>query len=254
MKILDRINKQAELIHSLVDELEAERSYRGVERLVQLTIQALMDLGLMVISALGREPRSYSEIGYVLQELGVLSESDAELMRSMAGLRNMLVHAYATVNRISEFSRRLKSDALRISSEIVSKVQERGVDPEENAGEIVEKLAKALKGRVKAAYLFGGRAKGYLLRGDYDVAVLMKEGYSLYELGEVQVKLAEALGVREEKVDVICLNSAPPELVVEALRGVPIVEEDPGEMLSLKVRALAELLDLRESKARLHVR
>jgi len=142
----------------------------------------------------------------------------------------------------------------RISSEIVSKVRERGVDPEESVGEIVEKLAKALKGRVKAAYLFGGRAKGYLLRGDYDVAVLMKEGYSLYELGEVQVKLAEALGVSEEKVDVICLNSAPPELVVEALRGVPIVEEDPGEMLNLKVRALAELLDLRESKARLHVR
>lgn len=35
----------------LVKELEKERSYRGTERLVQLVIQALLDLALMVIAA-----------------------------------------------------------------------------------------------------------------------------------------------------------------------------------------------------------
>jgi len=44
----------------LVKELEKESSYRGMERLVQLIVQSLVDLGLMVISALGgRMPKGY---------------------------------------------------------------------------------------------------------------------------------------------------------------------------------------------------
>ena len=55
----------------LVRELENERSYRGIERLVQLTIQALLNLGIMVISALGgRTPKVYTEIGALLAEMG----------------------------------------------------------------------------------------------------------------------------------------------------------------------------------------
>jgi len=34
-----------------------------------------------------------------------------------------------------------------------------------------ECLREVLKGKVKAAVLFGGRAKGYSLKGDYDIAV-----------------------------------------------------------------------------------
>lgn len=40
--------------------------------------------------------------------------------------------------------------------------------------------------RVKIAYLFGGRAKGYTVRGDYDIAVLMEGGCDLYKLGGVE--------------------------------------------------------------------
>jgi len=72
---LERIKKQVSLVEELAGELEAEGSYRGLERLIQLTIQALLDLGLMVIAALGHgRPRAYSEIGYLLRELGVLGE------------------------------------------------------------------------------------------------------------------------------------------------------------------------------------
>jgi len=95
---MKRINRQIELIHSLINELETEKSYRGIERLIQLIIQTLLDLGLMVISTLkSREPKSYSEIGYFI--IGIISESNAKLMKSMPGLRNILVHAYATIDR-----------------------------------------------------------------------------------------------------------------------------------------------------------
>jgi len=111
---------------------------------------------------------------------------------------------------------------------------------------LVSKLREALRGRVLLAYLFGGRAKGYTLKGDYDIAVLMPEGYTLFDLGALQVDVARALGVDEELVDIVCLNTAPPEFVVEALSGIPIVE-DPVVRLEVEVKALRELLDMRES-------
>jgi len=254
MRVLERVARQARLVNDLVDELRVERSYRGIERLMQLVIQAMLDLGLMVISALkGKRPKAYSEIGYILQDLDVLEEREAKLLKSLAGLRNILVHAYATIDRekVAEFAERLICDAPRIVSMILKNVEKRDIDPEGEAPKeevegIVDKLSKVFKGRVRAAYLFGGRVKGYALKGDYDIAVLMNENYSLYELGNLQVDAAKALGVSEEQVDLICLNSAPPELVIEALEGMPIVEEDE-ETFSLKIRALMELLDLEEN-------
>jgi uncharacterized protein YutE (UPF0331/DUF86 family) len=86
MDVLERIERQANLVRELVGGLEVEKSYRGIERLVQLVIQALLDLGLMIIVALGwRKPRAYSEIGYILREYGVVSDGDADLLKSMAG-------------------------------------------------------------------------------------------------------------------------------------------------------------------------
>jgi len=254
MRILERIVQQTKLVNDLVKELKVERSYRGIERLVQLIIQALLDLGLMIISALKyREPKTYSEIGYILYDLGVPREHDAELLKSMAGLRNILVHAYATVNRkkIRDFSEKLKQDAPRIASTIVENIKNKNIDPkesvEEEIGNIVSKLFKAFKGKVRAAYLFGGKTKGYALKGDYDIAVLMSKKYSLYELGELQITAAKTLEVNEEKIHLICLNSAPPELIIEALKGIPIIEENKEEIFNLKIKALTELLDLKEN-------
>jgi len=134
MRILERLEKQAELIDELTKELEKETSYRGVERLVQLIIQALLDLGLMTIAITGnRRPKAYSEIGPLLHDTGILSQEDAKLLRSMAGMRNILVHAYAIIDRdkVLQAAKRLRHDAPRISSTILSGLRKRNVDPEE---------------------------------------------------------------------------------------------------------------------------
>ena len=79
MKVLERVARQAGLVNNIVDELRVERSYRSIERLVQLVIQAMLDLGLMVISALkGRIPKAYSEIGYILQDLDILEKHETK--------------------------------------------------------------------------------------------------------------------------------------------------------------------------------
>jgi len=253
LRVVERLEKQVELIKGLVEELRAESSYRGIERLVQLTIQALLDLGLMAISALkGRKPGRYSEIGAVLHELGVLDSVHADLLKAMAGLRDILVHMYSRVDgeKVVEASKKLISDAPAIAMAVLEAVKTRGVDPqthlEPKLEVVVSKLREVLRGRVALAYLFGGRVKGYALKGDYDIAVFMPENYTLLDLGLLQVDVARALGVDEELVDITCLNTAPPELVLEALSGIPVIE-DPVLRLELEVKALRDMLDMRES-------
>jgi len=234
-------------VAELVRELESERSYRGTERLVQLAIQALLDLGLMVISALGgRTPKGYSEVGDLLLDLGALGESDSKLLRSMVGMRNILVHAYASVMRdaVSDASRSLSGDAPRIARALRHSLEGKVLDPPSSA-ELDERLKRVFEGRVDAALLFGGRAKGYSMKGDYDVAVFFGRPYDLYELGGLVVDVAEALGVREDAVDLLALDSAAPELVLEALEGKAIFVRDQYVVFELKLKALMEYLDLR---------
>ena len=245
MKIVTRIEQQTDLITGLVKELEVEKSYRGIERLVQLILQALLDLGLMVISALGgKTPERYSDIGEVLSDMDVLSRNEEKLLRSMAGMRNILVHAYADIRRdlVANSVDKLKDDAIRISRILRKSLEGKAVDPQ-IADETVN-LSKVFKGRVEAAFLFGGRAKGYSMKGDYDVAVYFGRHFDLYELGGLLIDIAEALNISEDQIDLISLDSAPPKMIIEALKGKIIFMEDDYALFKLRLKASLELLDM----------
>jgi len=246
LKIIERIDKQVNQVTELVKELEKERSYRGTERLVQLVIQSVLDLGLMVIAAVeGRTPKGYSEVGELLSDLGTLGEGDVKLLKSMSGMRNMLVHAYATIRRdlIVSSSKSLRQDAPRIARALRGSLEGKVIDPPPLV-DLAESLGNVFKGRVRAALLFGGRARGYSMKGDYDIAVYFGRPYDLYELGELVVDMAEALGVREDQLDVLSLDSATPEMVLEALGGKPIYVEDDFILFELRLKAFMEWLDL----------
>jgi predicted nucleotidyltransferase len=148
---------------------------------------------------------------------------------------------------IERLARALKVDARRVASAVLKGVEGKSIDPPaDSVAGMVEKLKRALSGKVVLALLYGGRAKGYALKGDYDVAVLMEQGCDLYKLGELVVDVAEALGVPEELVDVVCIDALPPEHALEALSGVPVIVGDPALLLDLKLKALQQLLDLEE--------
>jgi uncharacterized protein YutE (UPF0331/DUF86 family)/predicted nucleotidyltransferase len=246
LKVTERIDRQANNLTELLKELEKERSYRGIERLVQLVIQALLDLGLMTITALGgKTPTGYSEVGELLSDMGVLGEDDARLLKSMAGMRNILVHAYTTIRRdlITDSSKSLRDDAPRIAKALRDSLKRKAIDPPTPA-DLPQKLSKVLKSRVSAAILFGGKAKGYSMKGDYDIAVYFGRPHDLYELGELAVDIAKALKVSEDHLDVVSLDSATPEMVLEALNGKPIYVKNDFTLFELKLRALTEWLDI----------
>jgi uncharacterized protein YutE (UPF0331/DUF86 family)/predicted nucleotidyltransferase len=244
---MERVDQQVNQLTELVKELKNEKSYRGIERLVQLIMQTLLDLGVMAISAVGgRTPKGYSEIGMLLADVGLLNEKDAKVLKSMAGVRNILVHAYAAVDRnmLMSSANRLLEDAPRIAKTLREGLKGKTIDPPA-LDELQKNLQELFKGRVKAAFLFGSRTKEYSLKGDYDISVYFGKPHDLYDLGELAVDVAKALNVDEDKVDIIDLNSATPEIVLEALNGIPLFVEDEYVVFELKVKATLTLLDIK---------
>ena len=78
----------------------ADRPVRAAaERLLQVAIQSLLDIGSHIIAERGfREADGYAEIIDILGEEGVLPKRFAARIRGMAGLRNILVHDYLEVD------------------------------------------------------------------------------------------------------------------------------------------------------------
>ena len=66
----------------------------------------------------------------MLKGLNLINNRDAVLLRSMAGLRNILVDIYARIDRDNVLSaaERIGYDAPRIASTIFNKVREREID------------------------------------------------------------------------------------------------------------------------------
>ena len=62
---------------------------------------------------------------------------------------------------------------------------------------------------------------------------------------ELVVDIAKVMRVQPHKLDVVSLDSAAPEIVLEALEGKPIYIEDPYVLFELRFKALMDLLDLR---------
>ncbi|MGQ9469561.1 MAG: type VII toxin-antitoxin system HepT family RNase toxin [Nitrososphaerales archaeon] len=246
MNTLRRIEQQANVIEDLGRELRYESSYRGVERLIQLIIQALLDLGLMVLSALGSSPKGYSDVAASLSKLGLLNFNDVELMRSMAGLRNVLVHAYIGVNReiVKKTSEKLPEDAIRLADKILSSAKQRLHDPPKAASEIIETLKRVFKGRVKIAFLFGSQVKGYRLKGDIDVAVYFGRFPDPYEVGALVSDLNKALG--REDIDILIIDDCDNiALAYESIQGEPIVGNE-AEILWLKTKITSQYIDYKE--------
>jgi hypothetical protein len=246
MKILKRIKQQADVVKELSKELQYESSYRGLERLAQLTIQALLDLGLMVLSATDVSPTGYIDVASSLGKFKFLNSEDAELIRSMAGLRNVLVHAYIGVNReiVKESSKKLPKDAVRLAEKIVSSAKQRIHDPPKTDGNITKALKKTLKDRVKSAFLFGSQVKDYTLKGDIDVAVYFGRHPDPYEVGALVSDIHEAL--RRKDVDVLILDFCDNlNLAYEAIQGKAIVG-DEADTLWLKTKIASQYIDYKE--------
>jgi predicted nucleotidyltransferase len=114
---------------------------------------------------------------------------------------------------------------------------------------LIEALRALFRGRgdgVVAAYLFGSRARGTARKGsDVDLGVLFVEAPPASLHGPPS-RIADALE-RElgAEVQVVALNSAPPDLVHRVLRdGVLVHEADRSARVRFEVARRREYLDL----------
>ena len=117
------------------------------------------------------------------------------------------------------------------------------------AEQIVDILKKYFRNRpgVSVAYLFGSCARNERQPlSDIDIAVLVdkeiaKEEMLIYR-AELTADLMSAL--KSNRVDVVCLNSAPPLLAHRAIRdGIVIYSKNERDRISFEVRALQQYID-----------
>ncbi|KXA92273.1 hypothetical protein AKJ64_03575 [candidate division MSBL1 archaeon SCGC-AAA259E17] len=69
-----------------------------VERRLQNSIQACIDIGMHIITEEGsRKPESYADIFTILEEMEVLDTELSNKLKEKAGFRNVLAHEYAQI-------------------------------------------------------------------------------------------------------------------------------------------------------------
>lgn len=75
------------------------RSKRFVERVLQITIEAMIDIGHHIISDEGfREPESYRDVFKILTENGIIPNQKLQQYENIAAFRNILVHHYEKID------------------------------------------------------------------------------------------------------------------------------------------------------------
>ncbi|WP_428085108.1 nucleotidyltransferase domain-containing protein [Caldivirga sp.] len=94
---------------------------------------------------------------------------------------------------------------------------------------------------VEFAILFGSRAGGRLVKGDWDIAVWLSDQDKYADL---LMALARFLKVREELIDLIPLNvKLPCILIIEIFRHRPVYVRDMERYLDIRFRLQNPCID-----------
>ncbi|MEK7377036.1 MAG: nucleotidyltransferase domain-containing protein [Candidatus Margulisiibacteriota bacterium] len=110
----------------------------------------------------------------------------------------------------------------------------------------MEKLREyfGCKQEVIMAFLFGSSAKSRMTsQSDFDIAVWLREGYSIEEINSTWRDLESIL---KRNVDLIVLNQARPSIAWAAMRGKKILVRDFRFFINKMLEVSAEAEDFRE--------
>jgi len=102
-----------------------------VERRLHVCLEALIDLGLRIVSHLGLEkPERYRDLPVILVRGNVIPNNEREVFEKMISFRNILVHLYAELDPARVYEALQKVDDIRrVASHIANFVRNKGVDP-----------------------------------------------------------------------------------------------------------------------------
>ncbi len=126
-----------------------------------------------------------------------------------------------------------------------------------NREELAKRLSSSFSkyGVVDVAYLFGSRARGnFTEESDFDFAILLsKEFDDPYDLVRLIHDLAVALGVKDEKINMVILNDASLELAYKVIsEGIIIYERNVEKRVDFEVNTLKFYLDFKPVLDQMH--
>jgi len=101
---------------------------------------------------------------------------------------------------------------------------------------------------VDVAYLFGSRARGdFTEESDLDFAILLSRNFNdPYDFVRLIADLAMALGVKDEKINLVVLNDASLELAYKVIsEGIIIYERNIEKRVDFEVNTLKFYLDFK---------
>ena len=133
-KIEENVQELKEIAKLSFQEFQENRlALPAVERMLQISIEACLNIGSHIVSAIGtRRANNYSDIIKILAEEKVLTPDFAKKIARMAGFRNILVHVYLDVD--IEETYRIIQENLDDFGEFVKQVKEFLKEYEENKG------------------------------------------------------------------------------------------------------------------------
>jgi uncharacterized protein YutE (UPF0331/DUF86 family) len=85
-------------LRTLEDFLADRRNPAAAESYLRRALEALLDLGRHILAkGFGTPAVEYKQVARVLEHVGILDESNAQLLERLAGYRNRMVHFYSEV-------------------------------------------------------------------------------------------------------------------------------------------------------------
>lgn len=239
---------------------DSSRKARNIEPINEVTIAAikwetysslqnLLDALAMIVADLGLvKPSTYSELGVVLQEKGIISEADEELIRKIAATRNVIAHTYRKVEteELLQIADDLLPKVEKLCRALMGYVKDSNLDPESAYLSTCTEAFK--KNGVKLAYLFGSRARGTSREdSDYDFAVLLSGKATVEDEVKLMLDIADDLHVSVDKINVVILDKANMELAYRILKEGELVYESDEEFRRLWERnTLIKALESRD--------
>ena len=116
---------------SVEELLSDEDAIDILENNVRIAVEALLDVARYIIAFMGWErPTGYREVADILERHKVIEPGEAQLLRGLAGLRNVIFHLYADVDyeRLVGFLD-IVEDVERLMGKMLDFIRNAGLDP-----------------------------------------------------------------------------------------------------------------------------
>ncbi len=132
-ELMSLIKKNVDTLNGLNNVTDNYIILNATLHLLQVSIQAMIDLSSRLIVELGYKiPSTYSEIPSILKELNIINHDDALIMKKMIGFRNVVVHGYTDIS--TDLVKRIMidrkyQDILLITLKIFNYAVNKNIDP-----------------------------------------------------------------------------------------------------------------------------